>query len=87
MLLRKTFIAAQLNGIKDVVISGGVSANSRLRSQLVERAPEVGLRGHLTKPILCTDNAAMIAGAGRFNTPLVGAERLTVEPFASGQLA
>jgi N6-L-threonylcarbamoyladenine synthase len=87
VLLRKTFIVAQMNGINDVVISGGVAANSRLRSLLVERAPEVGLRGHLTRPILCTDNAAMIAGAGRFNVPLDEVSRLTVEPFASGQLA
>ena len=86
VLLRKTFVAAQMKGIRDVVISGGVAANSRLRSQLVERAGQAGLRGHLTRPILCTDNAAMIAGAGRFNAPLGKAEKLTVEPFASGQL-
>lgn len=86
VLLRKTFAAAHLNGIEDVVISGGVAANSRLRARLAELAPQAGLRGHLTRPILCTDNAAMIAAAGRFNTPLDPAARLSIEPFASGQL-
>ena len=87
VLLRKTFAAARLSGVKDVVISGGVAANSRLRSQLIDRAEEAGLRGHLTRPVLCTDNAAMIAGAGRYGSPLEGADRLSIEPFASGQLA
>ncbi len=86
VLLRKSFLAAQLNGVRDVVISGGVAANSRLRSELVERAPAAGLRAHLTRPVLCTDNAAMIAGAGRYGTPVATADLLRLEPFASGQL-
>ncbi len=86
VLLRKSFAAAHLNGVQDVVISGGVAANSRLRTRMTELAPQAGLKGHLTRPILCTDNAAMIAGAGRFNLPLERAARLSIEPFASGQL-
>jgi N6-L-threonylcarbamoyladenine synthase len=86
VLLRKTFAAAHHVGVKDVVIAGGVAANSRLRSELTHRAQAAGLRGHLTRPVYCTDNAAMIAGAGRYQTPLDRRLRQTIEPFASGQL-
>ena len=48
----------------DVVLCGGVAANSRLRALTVERAGEREIRVHLPPPALCTDNAAMIAVAG-----------------------
>ena len=87
VLLRKLFLAATRNKIRDVVSSGGVAANSRLRSELLLRAPEAGLRAHLTKPVFCTDNAAMIANAARYGRSLSRQEAQQVEPFASGQLA
>lgn len=86
VLLRKLFVAADHSKITDVVISGGVAANSHLRAELLLRAPEAGLRAHLTKPILCTDNAAMIANAARYGTALSQLDVQQVEPFASGQL-
>ena len=53
-------------GIKHVAIAGGVSANSGLRKKLVEFAEEGGLKVYIPKFEYCTDNAAMIAVAGRF---------------------
>ena len=52
--------------MREVVVAGGVAANSLLR----RRAGEVVEgRAGLTMPALalCTDNAAMIAAAGSFN--------------------
>jgi N6-L-threonylcarbamoyladenine synthase len=85
-LLNKTFGCAQDAGIRDVVLSGGVAANSRLRGKATELAGELGLRVHLTHLRYCTDNAAMIAGAGRFTPPLSPMDAARLDPFASGQL-
>jgi N6-L-threonylcarbamoyladenine synthase len=46
------------------MLSGGVAANSRLREVFSQRAPEAGLKFYYPKPLLTTDNAAMIAAAG-----------------------
>ncbi len=84
-LLNKTFGCAQDAGIRDVVLSGGVAANSRLRGKATELAGELGLRVHLTHLRYCTDNASMIAGAGRFSPPLPPMDAARLDPFASGQ--
>lgn len=49
---------------KCLIIGGGVSANSLLRSQALELGEKLGLRVHLPAMSLCVDNAAMIAGLG-----------------------
>ena len=48
---------------KTVVIGGGVAANSRLRTRLLDAAEADGRRAFLPSPSLCTDNGAMIAAA------------------------
>jgi N6-L-threonylcarbamoyladenine synthase len=63
-LSRKLIAAARAQGISDLVLCGGVAANSRLRALTRERAGERELRVHLPPPALCTDNGAMIAVAG-----------------------
>jgi len=50
-------------GLRRLVLSGGVSANSALRERLKTEAAAEGIRVHLPSPELCTDNAAMIAAA------------------------
>src|SRR5262245_48637914 len=64
MLWSTTSRAAELLQPRSVLLSGGVAANSRLREVFVERCAEAGLKFHYPKPILTTDNAAMIAAAG-----------------------
>ena len=63
-LLDRTFLAARRFGARSVGISGGVSANSRLRSDAVTRAADVNLPLFLPSLSLATDNAAMIGAAG-----------------------
>ena len=63
-LLSKTFAAARWVGAQSVGIAGGVSANSRLRRDAVERAGREGLPVFVPALALSTDNAAMIAAAG-----------------------
>jgi N6-L-threonylcarbamoyladenine synthase len=64
---------------REVVVCGGVAANTLLR----KRASEVvGTRATLTMPPLelCTDNAAMIAAAGHYAVMTMGLQATTVDP-------
>jgi N6-L-threonylcarbamoyladenine synthase len=63
VLVRKTFLAAEEYQTKDILIAGGVSANSLLREQFKSQRK---YRVHIPPLSLCTDNAAMIAAAGCF---------------------
>ena len=63
VLVQKTIRAAQKSGVKLVTVSGGVSANSRLRAKMNEATSVGGLELKLASPALSTDNAAMIAYA------------------------
>ena len=64
MLWATTLRAAELLHPQSILLSGGVAANSRLREVFAERTAEAGLKFYYPKPILTTDNAAMIAAAG-----------------------
>ena len=64
MLWSTTLKAAELLRPQSIMLSGGVAANSRLRDVFAERSPAAGLKFYYPKPILTTDNAAMIAAAG-----------------------
>src|SRR6476659_7860610 len=56
--------AARSQGIEDLLIGGGVAANSRLRVLAEERAAAHGIRVRVPRPGLCTDNGAMVAALG-----------------------
>jgi N6-L-threonylcarbamoyladenine synthase len=47
-----------------VVVCGGVAANSRLRERFYSDAASAGIAVFIPPPVLCTDNAAMIAVVG-----------------------
>jgi N6-L-threonylcarbamoyladenine synthase len=64
VLVRKALDAAAEEGIDDLLIGGGVAANSRLRALAEERAAAVGVRVRVPRPGLCTDNGAMVAALG-----------------------
>lgn len=63
-LLDRTFEAARWLGARSIGISGGVSANSRLRAEAEERGRRLGLPVFVPPLSLSTDNAAMIGAAG-----------------------
>jgi N6-L-threonylcarbamoyladenine synthase len=56
--------ALRQEGLKTLVIAGGVSANTNLRSTLREALKKEGARVFYPAPLFCTDNGAMIAYAG-----------------------
>lgn len=64
VLTRKAIDACREHGIEDLLIGGGVAANSRLRTLAEERCAAAGLRLRVPRPALCTDNGAMIAALG-----------------------
>ena len=73
-------------GIKDIVISGGVSANQAIKEELTNVCKKYGCN-LFTPPIkLCTDNGIMIANAGleRFNCGLI--DNLLITPRARWEL-
>jgi tRNA N6-adenosine threonylcarbamoyltransferase len=64
MLWSTTLKAAQHLRPRSILLSGGVAANSRLREFFAEQSAAAGFKFYYPKPILTTDNAAMIAAAG-----------------------
>lgn len=66
VLVDKTMAAVDKYGTRVVMLAGGVAANSALRRQLSERAKNKGMKLVCPPPVLCTDNAAMIACAGYY---------------------
>jgi N6-L-threonylcarbamoyladenine synthase len=62
-LVTKAIAAADENEAQQVILSGGVAANSALRAELVERSRAQVL---VPPPALCTDNGAMIAACGYY---------------------
>lgn len=63
-LVGKTMRALEQTGLDVLVVSGGVSANRRLRDKMVAEAGRRGARVYFPRIEFCTDNAAMIAVAG-----------------------
>ena len=65
-LVARTRDALEREGLERLAIGGGVAANSELRAAV----RELGVAVWVPPVELCTDNAAMIAGAARFLTPI-----------------
>jgi N6-L-threonylcarbamoyladenine synthase len=63
-LVAKTVAAARQSGVANVVVGGGVAANSALRAGLQTACQQAGLHLHLTPTEYCTDNAAIVAALG-----------------------
>ena len=85
VLCAKTLRAAEQAGARGVVLGGGVAANSLLRSEMSRRGAEAGMKVALPGRAMCTDNAAMIAAAAHFTTPIpwpdfVGEDAIATAP-------
>lgn len=64
VLTRKAVLACRAQGVDDLLVGGGVAANSRLRAMAQERCDAAGIRLRVPRPGLCTDNGAMVAALG-----------------------
>jgi len=82
-LVTKTERAAQAYGVTAVHLAGGVSANSSLRQIMKER---LAIPVRFPPPILCTDNAAMIAAAAHWHFITGQQNTLDVDVIPSLQL-
>jgi N6-L-threonylcarbamoyladenine synthase len=60
----KAVLACREHGITNVLLGGGVAANSRLRELTGQRCASAGIRLHVPPLDLCTDNGAMVAALG-----------------------
>jgi N6-L-threonylcarbamoyladenine synthase len=68
-------------GLRRLAVGGGVAANGPLR----ERMGGLGVALKVPPRELCTDNAAMIAGAARFVAPLPADAALALDAYATGE--
>ena len=50
-----------------IVLAGGVSRNSYIRNEFDQLAQRQKIKVYYPEPILCTDNAAMIAAQGYYS--------------------
>lgn len=66
VLVKKSVRALLESGLKTIVLAGGVSANKVLQKELATAVGNIGARLVHPKPVLCTDNAVMIACRGYY---------------------
>lgn len=77
-LVKKCQRALKQTGYQSLVIAGGVSANTELRSRLKQLEKRMRIKTYLPAPKYCTDNGAMIA--------LAGALRLLKKPHSNDKI-
>jgi N6-L-threonylcarbamoyladenine synthase len=77
-LTARTRMALEREGLERLAIGGGVAANSELRAAVTE----LGVPVWVPPVELCTDNAAMIAGAARFLEPIEYPDYLALDAAA-----
>jgi len=84
VLVAKAVRAARREGVSQILLSGGVAANTALREALVRRSP-VPVR--VPSPALCTDNGAMVAGCAYFRLQRGPPSGLDLDVFATLPIA
>jgi N6-L-threonylcarbamoyladenine synthase len=62
VLIKKSLLACKRKGVRELLIGGGVVANTCLRQKLVECSKVAGVNCFFPSIDLCMDNAAMVAG-------------------------
>ena len=67
MLIHNVKKAIEMYNENKIVIAGGVSRNTYIRKEFDKFAKEKNIEVYYPEPILCTDNAAMIAAAGYYD--------------------
>ena len=82
VLVKKTIQALKQEGLKRVIISGGVGANKTLRNKIIAECNQNEFEYFFPDLTFCTDNGAMIALAGslRLNMPSKENYSFSVKP-------
>lgn len=65
-LVSKTLRAAERTEAEAIAVVGGVACNTSLRHRMMSAGDSIGLPVLFPSPVLCTDNAAMIAASAAF---------------------
>jgi len=84
VLVAKTVAAAKEHRVRQILLAGGVASNKLLRYWLVENSPIPVL---VPEPVLCTDNAAMIAACGYYRFQAGKTDGLDLDVVPSLKLA
>jgi N6-L-threonylcarbamoyladenine synthase len=84
VLVTKTVEVAKEYRAKQILLAGGVASNGQLRQRLVTSSPIPVL---IPEPVLCTDNAAMIAACGYFRFQRGKVDGLDLDVIPSLKLA
>ncbi len=84
VLVAKTVAVAEERRVKQILLAGGVASNELLRNWLAEKSPLPVL---VPEPILCTDNAAMIAACGYYCLQVGKIDGLDLDVVPSLKLA
>ncbi|MFA6129798.1 MAG: tRNA (adenosine(37)-N6)-threonylcarbamoyltransferase complex transferase subunit TsaD [Candidatus Omnitrophota bacterium] len=66
VLVKKSLLSCKLKNAKQLLVGGGVAANSSLRRELLSAAGDSGIECFFPSLGLCMDNAAMIGGIAYF---------------------
>ena len=84
VLVTKTVAVAKEYRVRQILLSGGVASNKLLRQRLTADSPIPVL---VPEPVLCTDNAAMIAARGYYQLQAGKTNGLDLDVVASLKLA
>jgi len=84
VLVTKTVAIAKERRVRQILLAGGVAANELLRQRLVANSP---IPVVVPEPVLCTDNAAMIAACGYFRFKAGRVDGLDLDVVASLKMA
>ena len=84
VLVTKTVAVARDCGVRQILLAGGVASNKLLRECLAKNSPIPVL---VPEPILCTDNAAMIAACGYYRFKAGRVDDLDLDVVPSLRLA
>ena len=77
MLLTNTKNAIKMFNVDKIAIAGGVSSNTYIRKAFDDLAKKLKIKVYYPEPVLCTDNAAMIAAMGYYN--YINKEKATLD--------
>lgn len=86
-LVRNVRAAAAHWRVRQIMMAGGVAANSCLRAGMSALQAELGIPVHYPALRFCTDNAAMVAAAGYVTGLRKGASELNMDPYSTLPLA